>query len=213
MTDAGYEEMSQAEILTGSVGWQRSLPANIKFRDKPMRDISDLAVWTLSSCKPGYGVHELLNDSVDKYWQSDGPQPHTVTVEFQRKTDVSFLFLYLDYKNDESYTPSKIVVKTGSSLQTLENTVSVTFHEPSGWQRIDLRDSNIDPARVMVVHLQVVQNHQNGRDTHIRHIRVTGPSTSRFCAEARLIAGDPIRDFKTENFDMKQIMLSAMSIR
>lgn len=60
----------------------------------------------------GNGIHELLHDSVDKYWQSDGPQPHTVTIEFPRKTDISFVMMYLDFKNDESYTPSKFVLQS-----------------------------------------------------------------------------------------------------
>jgi hypothetical protein len=39
--------------------------------------------------------------------QSDGLQPHTITIEFQRRTPIDFLVVYLDYKLDESYTPSK----------------------------------------------------------------------------------------------------------
>ena len=59
------------------------------------------------SASDGYGINELLCDNVEKYWQSDGPQPHSVTVEFDVKTDISFIMMYLDYKNDESYTPAK----------------------------------------------------------------------------------------------------------
>lgn len=45
----------------------------------------------------------------------------------------------------------------------------VTFNEPSGWQLIDLRDFESQrPIRAFVVQIQILQNHQNGRDTHIR---------------------------------------------
>ncbi len=70
-------------------------------------DVCDQAVWCLSSCKNNHGIGELLNDSLETFWQSDGPQPHTVTVLFQRKTTISEICLYNDYKVDESYTPSR----------------------------------------------------------------------------------------------------------
>lgn len=70
-------------------------------------DVSDRAVWCLSSCKSNHGINELLNESLDTYWQSDGPQPHTVTVQFPQKTIISEICLYNDYKVDESYTPSR----------------------------------------------------------------------------------------------------------
>lgn len=85
------------------------------------RDISTEAVWSLSSCKvgrrilsppvllvtEGFGINQLLDERVETYWQSDGPQPHTITIEFQKYTEISFLLMYLDYKLDESYTPQK----------------------------------------------------------------------------------------------------------
>lgn len=70
-------------------------------------DVSDRAVWCLSSCKNHHGINELLNESLETYWQSDGPQPHTVTVQFPQKTVISEICLYNDYKVDESYTPSR----------------------------------------------------------------------------------------------------------
>jgi len=33
------------------------------------REIGDLAVWTLSSAKPGNGVEQLRDDSVSTFWQ------------------------------------------------------------------------------------------------------------------------------------------------
>ncbi|GMT10135.1 hypothetical protein PFISCL1PPCAC_1432, partial [Pristionchus fissidentatus] len=146
------------------------------------RDISFRGNWTLSSCKidgDGFGVNELLSDSVDSYWQSDGPQPHMITVEFPRKTDISFLALFLDFKSDESYTPNKVLVRLGSSLMHLDDQFEHDLNEPVGWQILDLRRGSY-AKRAFVLQLHVVQNHQNGRDTHIRHMRVVGPSRSRF---------------------------------
>lgn len=75
------------------------------------RDISSQAVWTLSSCKSGYGVEHLIDNCLDTFWQSDGPQPHLVNMQFKQKTKVKDLCIYADYKQDESYTPSRIVIK------------------------------------------------------------------------------------------------------
>lgn len=75
------------------------------------RDISSQAVWTLSSCKSGYGVEHLIDNCLDTFWQSDGPQPHLVNMQFKQKTKVKDLCIFADYKQDESYTPSRIVIK------------------------------------------------------------------------------------------------------
>ncbi|CAJ0950302.1 unnamed protein product, partial [Mesorhabditis belari] len=170
-------DVDEEEALESTCGadWFNHLPANA---GPDHHDISSQAVWTLSSCKAGFGIHELLSDSHESYWQSDGPQPHSVTIEFPRKTDISFLFLYLDFKTDESYTPNKVTVHLGSCIMHLDDGLSVNFDEPQGWQVIDLRSRGKGKAaRAWVVQLQVLTNHQNGRDTHIRHMRVVGPKS------------------------------------
>ncbi|CAB3396741.1 unnamed protein product [Caenorhabditis bovis] len=191
----------ETRLHDGSTGWQNHIPFNVKPRDLPLRDISHQGIWTLSSCKHGYGVKELLDDNVEKYWQSDGPQPHVITIEFQKKTDICFIMMYLDFKNDESYTPCRVVVKAGHSPQDWFYVQSQNFAEPQGWQVIDMRDAIMNPQRAWMVQLQVVQNHQNGRDTHIRHVRVVGPARSRYTPENRLFAGNPEVSF---NFPGRQ---------
>nr|CAD2122931.1 unnamed protein product [Meloidogyne enterolobii] len=153
--------------------WTSCLPEGVGH----INDISNEAVWTLSSAKEGMGVHQLLDDREDTFWQSDGLQPHTITIEFQRRTPIDFLVVYLDYKLDESYTPSKIQIQTGSSVLDLEDPKTVTFSEPTGWQLIDLRKEKTSKKQqssqqAFAIVIQIVQNHQNGRDTHIRGLRV-----------------------------------------
>mmetsp|Transcript_8707 Transcript_8707/g.11460 ORF Transcript_8707/g.11460 Transcript_8707/m.11460 type:complete len:81 (-) Transcript_8707:341-583(-) len=69
------------------------------------REIGDLAVWTLSSAKPGNGVEQLRDNSINTFWQSDGGQPHFVNIQFLKKMKVQEIALYLDFRTDESYTP------------------------------------------------------------------------------------------------------------
>lgn len=72
----------------------------------------------LSDASEPCGIAELLAESGDKFWQSDGPLPHTVTVEFPVKTAVSYLFLYFNFTVDESYTPHKWVCYLNAVLGT-----------------------------------------------------------------------------------------------
>uniref|UniRef100_A0A9J8DMQ0 Anaphase-promoting complex subunit 10 n=1 Tax=Cyprinus carpio carpio TaxID=630221 RepID=A0A9J8DMQ0_CYPCA len=89
-------------------------------RTGTVREIGSQAVWSLSSCKPGFGVDQLRDDNLETYWQSDGSQPHLVNIQFRRKTTVKMLCIYADYKSDESYTPSKISVRVGNNFHNLQ---------------------------------------------------------------------------------------------
>ncbi|XP_045151756.1 anaphase-promoting complex subunit 10 isoform X2 [Echinops telfairi] len=99
-------------------------------RTGTVREIGSQAVWSLSSCKPGFGVDQLRDDNLETYWQSDGSQPHLVNIQFRRKTTVKTLCIYADYKSDESYTPSKISVRVGNNFHNLQEIRS------RGWKRL-----------------------------------------------------------------------------
>lgn len=72
-----------------------------------VREVGNHAIWSLSSCKPGFGVDQLRDDITETYWQSDGQLPHLVNIQFKRKTTIRDICIYTDYKLDESYTPSR----------------------------------------------------------------------------------------------------------
>ncbi|XP_030895817.1 anaphase-promoting complex subunit 10 isoform X3 [Leptonychotes weddellii] len=95
-------------------------------RTGTVREIGSQAVWSLSSCKPGFGVDQLRDDNLETYWQSDGSQPHLVNIQFRRKTTVKTLCIYADYKSDESYTPSKISVRVGNNFHNLQE-IRISF--------------------------------------------------------------------------------------
>ena len=80
-----------------------------------LRDISSLATWTLSSAKPGSALAQLRHPSPTHFWQSDGPQPHTLTLHFFKLVAIVKMRIYLDYELDESYTPTKIKFYGGMS--------------------------------------------------------------------------------------------------
>ena len=53
--------------------------------DKTLVEIGAQAVWSVTSAKAGNGVELLRDDKEDTYWQSDGPQPHLISIQFQKK--------------------------------------------------------------------------------------------------------------------------------
>lgn len=112
---------------------------------------------------------------MDTYWQSDGQLPHLVNVQFRRKTTVQDICIYTDYKLDESYTPSRVSVRAGTNFNDLQEIEVVDMNEPSGWVKIPIKDIHDKPIRTYMIQIAVMSNHQNGRDTHMRQIKVYSP--------------------------------------
>ena len=160
------------------------------------------ASWVLSSAKPGNGIEQLLDGNMETFWQSDGSQPHTITVQFYKKRKLTDIWLLFSYRADESYTPLQLSVRIGSGYYDLQEIQVVDLREPDGWVRIPLalppsdghralfrqdsasiRDKSyggaVDFIRTYVIQIAVMCNHQNGRDTHIRGIKLFGPREQR----------------------------------
>ena len=107
--------------------------------EKDKREIGDLGIWTLSSSKSGFGVDQLRDDSVETFWQSDGPQPHLVNIQFPRKTLVKDVAIYLDFKQDESYTPSKIAISAGTCFHDLQVSARAVLLRHCSWSHSMVR--------------------------------------------------------------------------
>lgn len=110
--------------------------------DKYKRDISEYGIWSLSSSKPGNGVEQLRDDNANTFWQSDGNQPHIITIQFLKKFRINEVWIYLDYKTDESYTPSRIAIKVENSFNEMIDVKYIDFDEPIGWFKIGLEERN-----------------------------------------------------------------------
>lgn len=80
----------------------------------------------------GFGVEQLRDNCMDTYWQSDGQLPHLVNIQFQRKTSINQIYIYTDYKLDESYTPSRISIRSGTHFNDLQEIEIVDLVEPTG---------------------------------------------------------------------------------
>jgi anaphase-promoting complex subunit 10 len=215
-----------------------------------LRDLSsDVVCWQLSSAKPGNGVEQILDDSSETYWQSDGQaQPHWMQVHFSRRVAISHVCLYLDFHLDESYTPKKVSVQAGMTHQDLWDAIPVVeLTEPSGWCILRLQappdplddlgggdDEDDSPTqdkengddhhllgatafaksyknviRAHLIRISIQSMHQNGRDTHVRKLRLFGPRMNQWSSSEPMEVSPPNNSFKhpvvierTRNFEM-----------
>jgi anaphase-promoting complex subunit 10 len=100
--------------------------------------------------------------------------------------------IYLDFESDESYTPTKIQFLAGMGVHDLQEFAEMSFEHPAGW--IDVDFSNVGPIdledeeaeattevvdwskrpvlRAFLVQVKILENHQNGKDTHLRAVQL-----------------------------------------
>ncbi|KAJ3227362.1 Anaphase-promoting complex subunit 10 [Clydaea vesicula] len=150
--------------------------------NKCFRSIGNIAYWTLSSQKLGHGLEHLMDNSYDTFWQSDGPQPHYINLLFQKRMIIKRVAIYLDFKQDESYTPSKIAINAGTNIHELEEVKCEDLDEPTGWINFDLDcEETGKPLKTFFLQVAIKSNHHDGKDTHVRQIKVySTPRTGVF---------------------------------
>lgn len=136
----------------------------------------------MSTYKPGCGVAALLSPSTSQFWQSDGPQPHLLNIHFFKLVRIVKIRVYLDFELDESYTPTRMVFCAGMGMYDLTEFAEWVGEGPRGWVEVALegvggsgngdRATGEDVLRAMVVQVRVCENHQNGKDTHVRGVQI-----------------------------------------
>jgi hypothetical protein len=62
-----------------------------------VNEIGEDAVWTLSTAKAGNGVQQLRDNNMQTFWQSDGLQPHLITLEFNKQANVPHAERFLSF--------------------------------------------------------------------------------------------------------------------
>ena len=168
---------------------------NAPFPPPGLKEISSLASWTVSTAKPGSGVAALRSPSLAHFWQSDGPQPHLLSIHFFKLVSIAHMRVFLDFESDESYTPTKIQFLAGYGAHDVQEFAEMSFEQPTGWVDVDF--SNVGPIlqdedeqldafgnaaeidwskrsvlKAFVVQVRILENHQNGKDTHLRAVQI-----------------------------------------
>jgi len=97
--------------------------------------------------------------------------------------------MFVDVTTDDSYTPQKISLRAGSHIADLQEIRVIDLDQPRGWQHfklgnaidtediesIDYDDPDAFAIRAQLVQIVIVSNHLNGKDTHIRHLKIYAP--------------------------------------
>jgi len=108
--------------------------------------------------------------------RSDGQQPHLLTIHFLRRVEIRAIRFYVDYDQDESYTPTNIVFYAGTGGHDLIQFAEVPLEKPVGWQEVPIAEcgggADGHSLCCWIVQIHVKENHQNGKDTHIRGIKI-----------------------------------------
>lgn len=95
---------------------------------------------------------------------------------FVKRVGIRDLRFYVNYNEDESYTPTKIIFKSGTSENNLIEFAQMTLETPVGWQQVSLNGAGGGPDGntlvSYVLQMQILENHQNGKDTHLRGIKI-----------------------------------------
>lgn len=140
--------------------------------------VNNIALWKASSSKTGNPIENILNDDPNSFWQSDGGQPHTIDIYFTHRMDIILLSLYFSLASDESYTPKLFKLYVGHSPS--DAVFYKTFHieHLDGWIGLTFGDNRLDNLlKCQFLRLVFPINHENGKDTHLRGIRLYSPVT------------------------------------
>lgn len=182
--DSGGEE----EVEEVEEAQDVEIDEDVPFPPPGLKEISSLASWTVSTAKPGNGVAALRSPDTSLFWQSDGPQPHLLSIHFFKLVSIVHMRIFLDFQSDESYTPTKIQFLAGMGVHDIQEFAEMSFEQPTGW--IDVDFSNVGPIvdeedeeaeidwskrpvlRAFLVQVKILENHQNGKDTHLRAVQL-----------------------------------------
>ncbi|EJW01408.1 hypothetical protein EDEG_00455 [Edhazardia aedis USNM 41457] len=121
---------------------------------------------TLSSYKKHHGLAEILSPNLDCFWHTDDNLPHYIKIQFSKLTYISSVQLYLSYNLDDSYTPEKIDIYSGLVREKIERIGVFDVVEPEGWFPM------IVEQEVFYLYVVIRGNHQEGRDSHVRQLRI-----------------------------------------
>ncbi|KAL8711149.1 MAG: hypothetical protein Q9220_004294 [cf. Caloplaca sp. 1 TL-2023] len=172
----GEEEEDDGEEAEEEEGEEEELDP---FRDTDptilhLRNINSLASWHVSTHKPHCSIPALLSPTSATYWQSDGPQPHTLSIHFFKMVHIVKMRILLDWKRDESYTPTKMQFWAGTGGHDLCCFGEWEGERPNGWVDVGIPGEGKKGGglRCFLVEVRVLENHQNGKDTHVRGVQV-----------------------------------------
>lgn len=83
-------------------------------------DVTPLATVSVSSAARDTPASNLVDESLDTYWQSDDLYTHFINFDFPRRVHLCRMSMYVDFYKDENYTPEEISIHAGNTLSDLQ---------------------------------------------------------------------------------------------
>ncbi|AFN83032.1 anaphase-promoting complex subunit 10 [Encephalitozoon romaleae SJ-2008] len=120
----------------------------------------------LSSFKREHSLKELLSKDMSEYWATDDVLPHSIQISFDKVKYVQSVQLFLSFTQDDSYTPEKIAIRSGLARECIKEISSVELVEPEGLLTLNVG------RKCLYIQIVINSNHQEGKDSHIRHLKV-----------------------------------------
>lgn len=174
----GFQEEALYATMTAEKLAARYTQGLQMFDHENLTDVGHLAHWKASSHKPGNPIENALDDKPDTFWQSDGTQPHQIDIYFSKRMNIALLVLYFSLLADESYTPRFVSIYAGHSPSDALFYKGLEVRNVNGWVALTFGDSrsNDKLLKCQFIRLVFPVNHENGKDTHMRGIKVFTPS-------------------------------------
>ncbi|KAM0684910.1 Anaphase-promoting complex subunit 10, partial [Conglomerata obtusa] len=119
----------------------------------------------LSSFKHDFGINELLSTDMSKYWHTDDNLPHFIEISFLKRTHVEMVQLFLSFAKDDCYTPELLEVWTGLVRENMRCVKKLNVFEPEGAISLSIDEE------CFYIYIIIRANHQDGRDSHVRHVK------------------------------------------
>lgn len=174
----GFQDESKYANMTPEKLSTRFLQGLQLFDTESMCNINHLAHWKPSSCKVGNSIDNALDDNPETYWQSDGVQPHQLDITFSKRIGIILIAFYFSLIADESYTPRLVKIYVGHSPSDALFYKSLEVRNVNGWVALTFQDNRPSDhlLKCQFIRIMFPVNHENGKDTHLRGIRVFAPS-------------------------------------
>lgn len=138
-------------------------------------------MWFISSARSENQLDKLRDDNENTYWQSDGPGPHYISMEYTRKKRVKEVWFNINYKIDESYCPNRICIQIEDCFGDWVDYKNYKIDKGNGWFRLDFEERNskgeiIRPyLKTTGIQFNILTNEHGGKDCHIRAMKIFGP--------------------------------------
>ncbi|KAL6950232.1 hypothetical protein ACO0QE_000908 [Hanseniaspora vineae] len=163
------------KALSAEAAYERYIIGVEKIQSEPScLDVTNMVYWKASSSKADRPIGNITDANPATFWQSDGFLPHIIEAHSVKKLSLTSINMFFSLTMDESYSPYLIKVYAGNGLLDLTLIRTLEVLNVNGWVsfRFGPGSESSDTLECQYLKFIIYTNHQNGKDTHLRGIRL-----------------------------------------